>query len=919
MNEGDRIQGRLLVIAGLFLFVYCLLLTLAPAARLRSWEELAMLDYHWWQWIIFALWVGLFALAHRHTIQHLPERDPYLLPVAALLSGWGSLTVYRLYPGLGVKQGLWLLVAGELLILGLRLPHQLGFLRHYKYLWLTSGLALTGLTLFFGTNPLGFGPRLWLGCCDLYFQPSEPLKLLLVIYLAAYLADRLPRAYPLSSKNGAERVAQRQAVPLLSTLRAWLVSPPLLPLLAPTLVLTGLAIALLVAQQDLGTASVFILLYAAIVYVATGRHRILWVSGVLLILAGLVGYQLFDVVRLRIEAWINPWLDPSGRSYQIVQSLLAVANGGLLGRGPGMGSPSLVPIAHSDFIFAAIAEESGVLGVLALLVLLGLLVARGVRIAMHAPDAFQHYLATGLTAHLGLQSILIIGGNLRLLPLTGVTLPFVSYGGSSLLTSFLSLLLLMHIGAGAAYDAPARVNLKSYRQLASALIIGLALLSLGVGWWGIYRSSDILTRTDNPRRAINDRYVYRGALLDQRDLPLSRDSGSPGTYQRTYLYPDLGPILGYTHPIYGQSGLEASLDTVLRGLQGNLDKSIWWNHVVYGQPPPGLDVRLSLDLRLQTKADELLADQRGALVLLDSNSGHILAMASHPGFNANYLERDWAVLVKDESAPLVNRITQGSYPVGSAIGPFLLSAFLAQGDPFPAFPASLAYPFDGVTLNCALSVGTERIGAPGSAQEDWGAAIAAGCPAPLAALVREGERSGPRRIRSILLQEAGLNTAPVLGLPVVVNKPPVSAKTNLVQALLGQNGIQTSPLQMALAIAALNNNGIRPAPRLVQAMKTPEQGWVELLKQGKGTAFLPAEAAARAADMLAQQGLPIWQAVADMRVGKSGVTWYLGGTLPGRQSLPLTLVVVLEDYDPILAVKIGQAVLQTAINGFTIE
>jgi membrane peptidoglycan carboxypeptidase len=169
------------------------------------------------------------------------------------------------------------------------------------------------------------------------------------------------------------------------------------------------------------------------------------------------------------------------------------------------------------------------------------------------------------------------------------------------------------------------------------------------------------------------------------------------------------------------------------------------------------------------------------------------------------------------------------------------------------------------------------------------------------------------------LQEAGLNTAPVLGLPVAVNKPPVSAQTNLVQALLGQNGIQTSPLQMALAIAALNNSGIRPAPRLVQAMKTPEQGWVELLKQGKGTAFLPAEAAARAADMLAQQGLPIWQAVADMRGGKSGVTWYLGGTLPGRQSSPLTLVVLLEEDDPILAVKIGQAVLQSTINGFTIE
>jgi hypothetical protein len=528
-------------------------------------------------------------------------------------------------------------------------------------------------------------------------------------------------------------------------------------------------------------------------------------------------------------------------------------------------------------------------------------------------------LAAGLTTHLGLQSILIIGGNLRLLPLTGVTLPFVSYGGSSLLTSFLSLLLLMHISADAAHGVPARVDLQPYRQLALALVAGLALISLGVGWWGIYRGPVLLTRTDNARRAIDDRYVYRGALLDHADLPLSRDSGSPGTYQRIYLYPDLGPILGYTHPIYGQSGLEASLDEVLRGLQGNLDLSIWWNHLVYGQPPPGLDVRLSLDLRLQAKADELLKEQRGALVLLDSSNGNILAMASHPGFNANFLERDWATLINDGSAPLVNRATQGSYPVGTAIGPLLLSAFLAQGDPLPAFPTSLTYTLNGVSLDCALSMTVEPISAAGSAQEDWGAVIASGCPAPLVALVREGELSGPRRIRSILLQEAGLNTAPELGLPVAVNKPPVPAKTDLVQALLGPKGIQTSPLQMALAIAALNNSGIHPAPRLVLAMKTPEQGWMDLLKQGKDTAFLPAEAAARAADMLSQQGLPIWQAVADVRGGKSGVTWYLGGTLPGRQSTPLTLVVVLEDDDPILAVKIGQAVLQTAMNSFTTD
>ena len=171
-----------------------------------------------------------------------------------------------------------------------------------------------------------------MGCCGIYFQPSELLKLLLIVYLAAYLADR-----PVES------------------------SPPsrLLPLLIPTLILTGLALLLLIFQRDLGTAAIFLVLYAVIVYSGTGDYRVLIFSILVLILAAIVGYALFDVVDLRVDAWINPWLDPSGRSYQIVQSLLAVANGGLIGRGPGMGNPGLVPIAQSDFIFSAISEESG--------------------------------------------------------------------------------------------------------------------------------------------------------------------------------------------------------------------------------------------------------------------------------------------------------------------------------------------------------------------------------------------------------------------------------------------------------------------------------------------------------------------------------------------------------------------------------
>jgi hypothetical protein len=243
-----------------------------------------------------------------------------------------------------------------------------------------------------------------------------------------------------------------------------------------------------------------------------------------------------------VDAWLNPWLDPSGRSYQIVQSLMAVANGGIGGRGPGMGSPSLVPISVSDFIFSAISEESGLVGTIGLFALLGFFLARGMGVALRASDSFRRLLAAGLTAYLGAQSLLIIGGNLRLLPLTGVTLPFVSYGGSSLLTSYLSLSSDLLISNQAEEEPAPLPHPQPYLVLSSILGLGLIAASLANGWWAVWRGPDLLARTDNPRRAISDRYVQRGSLLDRNAAPINLTQGQAGSYTRLYSYPDLAPI-----------------------------------------------------------------------------------------------------------------------------------------------------------------------------------------------------------------------------------------------------------------------------------------------------------------------------------------------------------------------------------------
>ena len=240
----DRNKDALLKLAGLFLFFFAIILSASPAVRERTWD----VDFLWEHWIGLIAWAIIFIYAHKATSRYFPDRDPYLLPIAALLTGWGILTIWRLTPTFGLRQTIWMSIIVGLFAFIQRFSLDLEIVRRYKYVILTGGLLLTSLTLIFGSNPAGTGPRLWLGCCGIYLQPSEPLKLLLVGYLAAYLADRLPAR------------------------------DRLVPLLFPTLFVTGLALLLLLVQRDLGTAFIFILLYATIVYLALGRKRILLIS-----------------------------------------------------------------------------------------------------------------------------------------------------------------------------------------------------------------------------------------------------------------------------------------------------------------------------------------------------------------------------------------------------------------------------------------------------------------------------------------------------------------------------------------------------------------------------------------------------------------------------------------------------------------
>lgn len=385
-------------------------------------------------WVVPLVWVGATITGHLILERYLPRRDPLLYSLTMFLSGWGLVTIDRLIPFFADRQAIWLVIAMAGLLLVAVFPQGLRWLRNYRYTLLVVGLALLSSTIIFGSNPSGVAtaPPLWLGFGNVFFQPSELLKIILVAFLASYLAEQ----YPALRADDDAPNAPLSNIGLRMSPRV----------LGPILLMWGLSVVILVQQRDLGTAVLFFIVFLVLLYIASRNTLIILSGAVLIVLAGIVAYELFDVVQLRVDIWLNPWPEADGRAYQIVQSLMAFASGGVFGEGIAQGLPTFIPVVHSDFVFAAIAEEWGLLGVVVVVSSFAALVLRGLRIAMLQQEKpFYALLAVGLTMLIAVQSLLIMGGVLKLVPLTGVTLPLVSYGGSSLVASFVMVGLLIRL------------------------------------------------------------------------------------------------------------------------------------------------------------------------------------------------------------------------------------------------------------------------------------------------------------------------------------------------------------------------------------------------------------------------------------------------------------------------------------------
>ncbi len=392
--------------------------------------------------------------------------DQVLLPTVALLGGISLLLMERLpaglaggSAGLAGTQLLWLTLSiSAIAVIGTVVRGD-AWLRLYKYSWAAGGIALLALTFVFGDD--ANGQRLSLSIGPFSGQPSELLKVILVVFLAGYLAENRPLLEQESTRLGPIRL------------------PPL-PYLAPMAAMWAIALLVVVVQRDLGAALLFYAVFLFLLYVATARPSFVVAGSVLFVAGAGLMARLFGHVQSRIDIWLDPFADASGAGYQVVQALEAFARGGLLGTGLGAGLPTVagrlpIPAVHTDFPFAALGEELGLIGILAILGLYLVVIERGLRIAAAARDDFQALLATGLSLVVGVQAFIIAAGNLKLIPLTGITLPFISYGGSSLLANGVVIGLLLAL-SDREVRAPTRTRAgaRRRREPTVASVVGAA-------------------------------------------------------------------------------------------------------------------------------------------------------------------------------------------------------------------------------------------------------------------------------------------------------------------------------------------------------------------------------------------------------------------------------------------------------------
>lgn len=639
-----------------------------------------------------------FAAAHIGVRIFAPGADPAILPVVFTLSGIGITFVTRLQPDASLGQVIFLFLGVALMVGTLAVVKNLEVIKRYKYALGIAGIILLVLPMFIGTEI--YGSKLWIKIGGFQFQPGEFAKVLIVLFLAGYLAEN-------------------RELLSISNRTVLGIKFPRLRLLYPLFIVWGVCLLVVAFERDLGSALLFYTIFLIMLYVATGRVSYV-IIGLALLAVGAFGmYQIMSHVQVRVAIWLDPFSDAQNLGYQIVQSLFSLADGGLAGVGIGKGMADIIPVVASDMIFAAIGEEMGLLGGSAVLLLFMLFAVRGLTTAARAKSDLAAFSAAGLTAAISFQAFTIVGGVTKLIPLTGVTLPFMSQGGSSLLASFVIVALLLRAGDEAtgrsteiantstdlatagyrttvrgshmrrpALDTPesgllGRVALAN--RLTRTVFLFTALFAVLIGnitYIQVIKASEYQDMPSNNHTINKARFIKRGSIITADGLTLAESiQQADGTYARSYPNGNLAAhVVGYYSQQYGTMGIENTQNDTLTGSK---DYSSWQNALnsLAGISEPGNSVQLTIDSRIQRAAEQALAGRVGAIVALDPRSGAVLAWASAPTFDNTNIQAaiEAANASGGADTSMYDRATLALYTPGSTFKVLTLASALENG------------------------------------------------------------------------------------------------------------------------------------------------------------------------------------------------------------------------------------------------
>lgn len=864
-----------------------------------------------------------FAAAHIGVRIFAPGADPALLPIVFALSGIGITFVTRLEPNAAMGQLVFLFVGVGLMVGTLAMVKNLEVVKRYKYVLGAIGIILLVLPMFIGTEI--YGSKLWIKIGGFQFQPGEFAKVLIVLFLAGYLAEN-------------------RELLSISNRTVLGIKFPRLRLLYPLFIVWGICLLVVAFERDLGSALLFYTIFLIMLYVATGRVSYVLIGLVLLAVGAFGMYQIMSHVRVRVAIWLNPFEDAQNMGFQIVQSLYSLADGGLFGVGIGKGlGASTIPVVASDMIFAPIGEEMGLLGGAAVLLLFMLFAVRGLTTAARAKSDLAAFSAAGLTAAISFQAFTIVGGVTKLIPLTGVTLPFMSQGGSSLLASFVIVGLLLRAGDEAtgrsselantstdltvtgyravgpsgshmrrrALDTPesgllGRVALA--HRLTRTVLLFTALFAVLIGnitYIQVFKATELQDMPSNNHTITKARYIKRGSIITADGLTLAESiQQEDGTYVRSYPNGNLAAhAVGYYSQQYGSSGVEASQD---KTLTGSKDYSSWQNALnsLAGITEPGNSVQLTIDSRIQVAAEQALAGRTGAIVVLDPRTGAVLAWASSPTYDNTNIQAtiEAANASGGSDTSMFDRATQALYAPGSTFKTVTLAAALENGT------ASLDSTFDspGRMEIGGADVVSVNERAHGTITLDRAFAVSSNT-----VFGQVAEQLGAERMVAVAQafgygQDLGTDFTTAAS---IMPDPADMSVWELAWAGAGQPvgqghtpGPQTTVMQNAVVAAAIANNGIAMNPHVVGQILAPDGTVIKTTRERSlGQAVSSGTAAQVKEAMLdvVQSGSGVAANIAGVKVaGKTG-------TAETNSTTPNSTFIGFAPYDtPTLAISL---------------